>query len=59
MLLNIIPTNPFASLSNGTVLQIIFFAIVLGIALAYLMDSKNERIKESAKTAFRVIDGFG
>ncbi len=58
VLLNIIPTNPFASLSNGTVLQIIFFAIVLGIALAYLMDSKNERIKESATTAFKVVDGL-
>ena len=58
VLLNIIPTNPFASLSNGTVLQIIFFAIVLGIALAYLMDSKNERVKQSATTAFRVVDGL-
>ena len=31
-LLSIIPTNPVAALTNGDVLQIIFFAIMLGIA---------------------------
>lgn len=34
-LLNIIPTNPFASLSSGSMLQIIFFALLgLGINMA-------------------------
>lgn len=37
-LLNIIPTNPIESLSNGTMLQIIFFALLLGIILAKLGD---------------------
>lgn len=32
-LLNIIPTNPFASLSSGTMLQIIFFALLLGLGI--------------------------
>lgn len=32
-LLNIIPTNPVAALTNGNVLQIIFFAIFLGIGI--------------------------
>jgi len=35
-LLSIIPTNPLASFTNGDMLQIIFFAIVVGIALTTL-----------------------
>ena len=35
-LLSIIPTNPVASLTDGNMLQIIFFAIVFGIALTLL-----------------------
>lgn len=37
-LLNIIPTNIFAGLSNGSMLQIIFFALILGVVLAKLKD---------------------
>lgn len=37
-LLNIIPTNPLGSLSEGTMLQIIFFAMLIGIILAKLGD---------------------
>lgn len=37
-ILNIIPTNIFNGLSNGTMLQIIFFALFLGIILAKLGD---------------------
>lgn len=32
-ILNIIPINPFASLSSGTMLQIIFFALALGLGI--------------------------
>ncbi len=35
-LLNIIPTNPVQSLAQGSMLQIIFFSILLGITLAKL-----------------------
>lgn len=35
-LLNIIPENPVASLADGTMLQIIFFALFVGILLAKL-----------------------
>ena len=35
-LLNIIPTNIFNGLANGTMLQVIFFALFLGIILAKL-----------------------
>lgn len=37
-LLNIIPSNPLGSLSEGTMLQIIFFAMLLGVILAKLGD---------------------
>ena len=32
-ILNIIPTNPFAALNSGTMLQIIFFALALGVGI--------------------------
>lgn len=35
-LLDIIPTNPIDSLASGSMLQIIFFALVFGIALTHL-----------------------
>ena len=57
-LLNIVPKNPFAALSDGQVLPTIFFAIVLGIALSYLMNSENERIRNSAMTLFNAFDGL-
>ena len=37
-ILNIIPTNPMASLANGEMLQIIFFALIIGVILAKLKD---------------------
>lgn len=57
-LLAIIPTNPFGSLSNGVVLPTIFFAILLGLSISYLKTSKDERIKTSGETLFRVFDGL-
>ncbi|BBF41849.1 proton/glutamate symport protein [Lachnospiraceae bacterium KM106-2] len=36
VLLNIIPTNPFESIANGNMLQLIFFAVFLGCILAKL-----------------------
>ncbi|GIO24280.1 dicarboxylate/amino acid:cation symporter [Oceanobacillus sp. J11TS1] len=37
-LINIIPENPIAAMSSGDMLQIIAFAVFIGIALAYLSD---------------------
>lgn len=36
VVLNIIPSNIFEALSSGTMLQIIFFALILGFILGYL-----------------------
>lgn len=41
-LLRIVPTNPMESLMSGNMLQIIFFALLLGIALTMLPESKSE-----------------
>ncbi|MGD8113747.1 MAG: dicarboxylate/amino acid:cation symporter, partial [Sphaerochaetaceae bacterium] len=57
-LLKIIPTNPFGSIASGAVLPVIFFAILLGIAISYLRMSKDERIKKSAQTLFEIFDGL-
>jgi len=57
-LLNIVPKNPFGALSSGAVLPTIFFAIILGIALSYLMTSENERIRNSATTLYNAFDGL-
>jgi Na+/H+-dicarboxylate symporter len=43
-LLNIIPTNPLAALSDGSILQIIFFAIFLGIGII-AVGKKAEPVK--------------
>lgn len=43
-LLDIIPTNPAASLAEANMLQVIFFALLFGIALTYLEKSKSEPI---------------
>lgn len=43
-LLEIIPTNPAASIAEANMLQVIFFALVFGIALIYVEKSKREPI---------------
>jgi len=56
-LLNLVPTNPFAALSAGTVLPIIFFAILFGIGLSFLKESKEERLKHAAESILVLCDG--
>ncbi|MDQ0338540.1 Na+/H+-dicarboxylate symporter [Caldalkalibacillus uzonensis] len=40
-LLNIIPTNPLAALAEGAILQIIFFAICLGLGITLVGERAN------------------
>ncbi|WP_052124166.1 dicarboxylate/amino acid:cation symporter [Ureibacillus manganicus] len=49
-LLNIIPDNPFAALATGNVLQIIFFAIFIGIAISL--------VGKPAQPVYRFFEGF-
>ncbi|MDR1952131.1 MAG: dicarboxylate/amino acid:cation symporter [Elusimicrobiota bacterium] len=58
IILNIIPTNMFDAMNRGSVLQIIFFAILIGLALAILRDSKNEKIKKNAEAVFSFFEGM-
>lgn len=48
--LNIVPTNPFAALTEGNVLQIIFFAIFIGLAITL--------VGEKAKPVYAFFDGL-
>ena len=52
--LNIVPTNPMESLAKGDVLPIIFFAVVFGIAISYVKDSKNAAVAKGAEALFDV-----
>ncbi|SDJ77598.1 dicarboxylate/amino acid:cation symporter [Salimicrobium halophilum] len=47
-LLNIVPTNPIAALTDGNMLQVIFFAIFLGIGITML--------GEKARTLYQLFD---
>ncbi len=43
-LLNIVPGNPLAALASGQMLQIIFFALALGIALTLIDDRHSQPV---------------
>lgn len=58
IVLDIIPTNPFGSISSGSVLPTIFFCVIFGIALAFSRDSEDERIKSAAETVFKFFEGM-
>ena len=45
-LLNIIPENPVTAMAEGNVLAVIFFAVVVGIALTVMQNSGDERLGE-------------
>ncbi|MGL5314177.1 MAG: dicarboxylate/amino acid:cation symporter [Peptostreptococcaceae bacterium] len=44
IILNIIPSNPIQSLANGDMLQVIFFALLIGIAIN-MVGKKGEPVK--------------
>jgi Na+/H+-dicarboxylate symporter len=54
ILLNIVPTNPVESLTKGDVLPIIFFALVFGLGISFVKDSKNATIAKGADALFDV-----
>ena len=58
ILFNIIPRNPFASMANMDMLQIIFFALFFGIALTVLTEERRKPlvdVLESVNDAMVVI----
>ena len=56
ILLNIVPTNPAESLAKGDVLPIIFFAVLFGLAIAYVKDSKDPVVAKGADTLFQLVN---
>lgn len=49
-LLHIVPDNPFTSLANGSILQIIFFALFIGVGITL--------VGEKAQPVFKFFEGF-
>ncbi|GGB43541.1 cation:dicarboxylase symporter family transporter [Virgibacillus dakarensis] len=49
-LLNIVPENPFSALAEANILQIIFFALFIGLAITL--------VGEKAQPIYRFFDGF-
>ncbi|WML91842.1 dicarboxylate/amino acid:cation symporter [Thiothrix lacustris] len=54
VLTNIIPTNPIAAMANGEMLQVIFFAILLGISIL-MVGRKAKSLIEGAELANEVM----
>jgi Na+/H+-dicarboxylate symporter len=56
-LVNIVPKNPFNAISSGRILPTIFFCLMFGIGIAYLRESEDERVKDSATVLFKFFEG--
>lgn len=57
VLLQMIPTNPIAAMTNGDMLPIILFAMFFGFAISYIRASENEMVRKSGDTVFLVANG--
>jgi Na+/H+-dicarboxylate symporter len=55
LVLDFIPRNPFAAMSNGDMLGVIGFAILLGAAIAHLPAETRDRTRRAVDTAFEVM----
>ncbi|MBB5495075.1 Na+/H+-dicarboxylate symporter [Nocardiopsis metallicus] len=56
-LLNIVPANPFQALVEGNVLGIMFAAIAFGLALTFMVNSGEHRVREMGIFLRRGVDG--
>ncbi len=57
VLINMIPTNPFSAMAQANMLQIIVFAIILGLAISFSGD-KGKTIKDWFESANHVVMGI-
>ncbi len=53
--LNIVPTNPFASLAEGQMLQVVFASLAVGIALTLVPAERSKPVVELAGTMTQVV----
>ena len=60
ILVDIVPVNPFAAMVEGSMLQIIFFAILSGLAIAAVRDKSEPlvRVLEAADAVVQKMVGF-
>jgi Na+/H+-dicarboxylate symporter len=58
IVLDIIPTNMFDAMNRGSVLQIIFFALLIGLALSILRESSDPRINKAANITYSFFEGM-
>ncbi|GAA4921196.1 dicarboxylate/amino acid:cation symporter [Nesterenkonia rhizosphaerae] len=56
VLTNIVPDNIFGALSEGQVLSVMFFALVAGVALSFMVDSDDERLAGMGADLRRLVD---
>ena len=45
--INIVPSNIFMSFSNGSILQLVFFSIIFGVAIGFLNETSSSRLINS------------
>jgi len=57
VLLNMVPDNVAASFANGAYLQVLVFAVIFGIAISFLRDSKDDTIKDAVLTVYKFCRG--
>jgi Na+/H+-dicarboxylate symporter len=57
VLLNMVPDNVAAAFANGTYLRALIFAVIFGLAISFLRESKDDTIKEAVMTVYRFCYG--
>lgn len=56
VLTDLVPDNIFGALSEGDVLPVMFFAVVAGVALSFMLDSNDQRLADMGADLRRFID---
>jgi Na+/H+-dicarboxylate symporter len=52
-----VPDNVAAAFANGAYLQVLIFAVIFGLAISFLRDSKDDTIKEAVMAIYRFCYG--
>ena len=58
VVLNMVPENPFAALVGTNPLPVIFIAVLVGIALAFVRDAGDETLRDHAERAYGMLLAF-
>ncbi|ASN07417.1 dicarboxylate/amino acid:cation symporter [Virgibacillus necropolis] len=56
VLVNIIPTNIFESLTNGDILSIVFIAVITGFSISFMRTSNESHVKASGNLLLKFMD---